>query len=140
MALPSSGPISGSQIATELGLSATNLSLGGMIDSSSLSSTNPDAYSDFYGYSSLTAFSSNSSRPRNGCTLTTSNTTYYHDGSNPGPSVGDIVYSDSAGTSPVSGGQTRYFFSGGGGSYKYVIETPFSGPNTGEVTSIGICF
>ncbi len=144
MALPSSGPISGSQIATELGLTGllgTNLSLGGMVASSSLDIEQPYAYSDFYGYSHVTttSFLSSTARPKNGCGISTSNTTYYHDGSGAGPAVGDIVYSDAAGTTPVSGGQTRYFNSGGGGSNKFVIETPFSGPNTGLVTSIGIC-
>jgi hypothetical protein len=32
MALPASGPISGSQISAELGTGATNISLGGMAD------------------------------------------------------------------------------------------------------------
>ena len=50
MALPSSGPISGSQIATELDVGAVNLSLSGMFASSSLNATDPDAYSEFYGY------------------------------------------------------------------------------------------
>ena len=140
MALPASGPISGSQIATELGLSATNLSLGGMIDSSSLSSTNPDKYSEFYGYSNLTAFLSNTSSPRNPCTIASSNTTFYHNGSNAFPVVGDIVYSDSAGTTPLFGGGRRWFFSGGSGGGKFVIQTPISGPDTGVVTSVGLCF
>jgi hypothetical protein len=51
MALPASGPISGSQIANELGVSATNISLRGMASSASFSS--PDSYSEFYGYSNL---------------------------------------------------------------------------------------
>jgi hypothetical protein len=67
MALPASGPISGSQIATELGITgvaASNLSLGGMISSSSLSNTNPDEYSEFYGYShaTLTGFTGSASQ------------------------------------------------------------------------------
>ena len=52
MALPSSGAISGSQIAAELELASTNISLEGMADSASFSS--PYAYSDFYGYSQIT--------------------------------------------------------------------------------------
>jgi hypothetical protein len=54
MALPASGPISGSQISAELGTGATNISLGGMADTASFSA--PDAYSDFYGYGGLTLF------------------------------------------------------------------------------------
>ncbi len=52
MALPNSGPISGSQIASELSVSSTNVSLAGMADTASFSA--PDAYSDFYGYSNVT--------------------------------------------------------------------------------------
>ena len=52
MALPSSGIISASQIAAELELASTNISLEGMADSASFSS--PYAYSDFYDYSQIT--------------------------------------------------------------------------------------
>jgi hypothetical protein len=51
MALPESGPLSGSQIATELGLGFTYLSLSGMYATSSLSGTTPLEYSGFWGYS-----------------------------------------------------------------------------------------
>ena len=51
MALPASGPISGSQIATELGLSSP-YSLHNMSLSASFST--PDNMSDFYGYSAAT--------------------------------------------------------------------------------------
>jgi hypothetical protein len=51
MALPASGAISGSQIATELGLSSP-YSLHNMSLSASFST--PDAMSDFYGYSAAT--------------------------------------------------------------------------------------
>jgi len=51
MALPASGPISGSQIGAELSLLPQNLSLGGMISSSSLFTTTNQEYSEFYGYS-----------------------------------------------------------------------------------------
>jgi hypothetical protein len=52
MALPASGPISGSQIGTELGISTGPYSLRNMSASASFSS--PDAMSEFYGYSALT--------------------------------------------------------------------------------------
>jgi len=52
MALHSSGAISESQIAEEIKLASTNISLEGMADSASFSS--PYAYSDFYGYSQIT--------------------------------------------------------------------------------------
>jgi hypothetical protein len=51
MALPSSGPISGSQIGAELGVSAP-YSLRSM--SSLAGFSDPDAMSEFYGYSALT--------------------------------------------------------------------------------------
>mgnify|MGYP003642653438 FL=1 len=109
MALPASGPISGSQIAAELGLTglaATNLSLGGMISSSSLSNTNPDEYSEFYGYSNATLTSYTGSAFQNGnkfiCTQTM-NVTLYHDGSSTFPTVGDTIYTDSGGTTPAVG-------------------------------------
>tara|TARA_R110001632_G_scaffold21290_4_gene62495 strand:- start:1496 stop:2389 length:894 start_codon:yes stop_codon:yes gene_type:complete len=38
------------------------------------------------------------------CTTLSSNNTYYHDGIGTFPATGDIVYTDSAGTSPLNGG------------------------------------
>ena len=49
MALPSSGPLSGSQIATELGAASTNISLRSL--SSTAGFSIPDAISEFYSYS-----------------------------------------------------------------------------------------
>jgi len=102
MALPASGPISGSQIAAELDVEAVNISLGGMADTASFSA--PDAYSDFYGYSSLTAFTVTSTTSKlyeDSCGIATS-ITYYHDGDFGIPGNGDIVYTDSAGTTFAS--------------------------------------
>jgi len=42
------------------------------------------------------------------CTLTPS-TTYYHDGAGSIPTAGDVIYSDSAGTNPLTGSGTRYY-------------------------------
>ena len=105
MALPSSGPISGSQIWNEVNGSITDppppLSLGGMIASSSLSNTNPDQYSEFYGYVNATLTSYTGSTFQNGtkfiCTQT-QNVTFYHDGSGTFPTTGDTVYTNSGGT------------------------------------------
>ena len=109
MPLPSSGPISGSQISAELGTASTNISLGGMIDSSSLSSTNPDAYSDFYGYSNLTSYTGSSFQTGTKfiCTQTL-NVTYYHDGAGSLPTVGDTIYTNSGGTTVIGGGNAGY--------------------------------
>ena len=49
MALPSSGTLSLNDIRVELGLAQSNVSLGSM--SNSVGFTDPDAVSDFYGYS-----------------------------------------------------------------------------------------
>lgn len=52
MALPSSGPLSFSAIAGELGVSLSNVSLRNMSATAGFST--PDAVSEFYGYSALT--------------------------------------------------------------------------------------
>ena len=114
MALPASGPISGSQIATELGITgvaASNLSLGGMIDSSSLSNTNPDEYSEFYGYSNvtLTSFTGSASQGGNKFICNQSlNTSYWHNGSSAYPTVGTTIYTNSGGTATIGGGSAGY--------------------------------
>tara|TARA_R110000824_G_scaffold167480_1_gene344477 strand:+ start:455 stop:880 length:426 start_codon:yes stop_codon:yes gene_type:complete len=94
MALPTSGPISGSQISTELGLVPGNISLGGMADSASFSA--PDAYSDFYGFSSLkSAFRYNGTvgKPVFECDISRAITTqFWHNGSNFLPANGDTCY------------------------------------------------
>ena len=114
MALPASGPISGSQIAAELGITgiaASNLSLGGMISSSSLSNTNPDEYSEFYGYSNvtLTSFTGSPSQPKSKFICNQSlNTSYWHNGSSAYPTVGDTIYTNSGGTATIGGGSAGY--------------------------------
>ena len=102
MGLPSSGPISGSQISTELGTSSTNISLGGMADSASF--TAPDAYSDFYGFSNLTSYlgSALQSGTKFICTATR-DVTYYHNGSGAFPALGDDVFTDTTGTTLGAG-------------------------------------
>lgn len=114
MALPASGPISGSQIATELGItgfSATNLSLGGMISSSSLSNTNPDEYSEFYGYSNATITGFTGSAFQGGSKFICNqsiNTPYWHNGSGAAyPVVGDTVYTNSGATTALGAGHVK---------------------------------
>ena len=79
----------------------------------------PYKFSDFYGYdqdcSTLTAFLSGAGTTSDACNTLGSSFTYYHDGSGVFPAVGDKVYTNSSGTTPVSGGSgTNYaaFFSG----------------------------
>ena len=55
MALPSSGEISFSAIATELGVTLSNVSLQSM--SSTAGKSSPDSMSEFYGYSAITPIS-----------------------------------------------------------------------------------
>jgi hypothetical protein len=106
MALPSSGPISGSQIANELSVAATNISLGGMADSASFIA--PDAYSDFYGYFDGTSFqgSVQQSGTKRICNNSL-NVTYYHDGAASFPGVNDTIYSNSGGTTNVGAGYIK---------------------------------
>ena len=99
MALPSSGPISGSQIATELGIAAwSNLSLGGLIATSSISNTNPDKYSEFYGYSNVTYTQvyrdDATGKVVFGCTDETY-TSVWHNGASFLPYNGDTLYTNS---------------------------------------------
>jgi len=106
MPLPSSGPISGSQISAELGTASTNISLGGMADSASF--TAPDAYSDFYGYSNLTSYTGGAFQTGTKFICnSTLNVTYYHDGSGNIPTVGDTIYTNSGGTTNVGAGYIK---------------------------------
>jgi len=74
------------------------------------------------------------------CNFTSSDNILYHDGSGTFPVVGDIVYSNSAGTTEVSGGNRRNFFADGSGSGSYTVQTAApGGSNTGLVTSIDPC-
>ena len=138
MALPASGPISGSQIAAELGITgiaASNLSLGGMISSSSLSNTNPDEYSEFYGYShaTLTSFTGSPSQPKSKFICNQSlNTSYWHNGSSAYPTVGDTIYTNSGGTATIGGGSAGYV------KLNSLQYAQFN--SSGVVTSTGPCF
>jgi hypothetical protein len=106
MALPASGPISGSQIATELDVGATNLSLSGMIASSSISDTDPDQYSEFYGYASRNSklrHASTVGKPAIACSFTgfTFNVPVYYSGSLKG---GNIAYTSPSGSEVLANG------------------------------------
>jgi hypothetical protein len=95
MALPSSGAISGSQIAAELELASTNISLKGMATSASISA--PYAYSDFYDYSQITWYYGDETgnfKPAQACPDTTTNEGRIIKGSgntSNAPEVGDTM-------------------------------------------------
>jgi hypothetical protein len=90
MALPSSGPLSMSAIATEFDQGSSNMSLY---------TSNIELANDFYGQSasSCTSFASSESPARGGaeeaCELA-AGATYYHSGSGTYPVGGDVVFSD----------------------------------------------
>ena len=103
----------------------------------------PYNMSDWYGYdqdcSTVTAFSTTAVQ-RDACNFTSSDRTFYHDGSGTYPSVGDIIYSNSAGTTKVSGGQRRWFFANGAGGGTYTVDFGNVGqPSPGTVNAVGIC-
>lgn len=132
MSLPSSGEIKASQMNTVAGRSATaNAPLSGSSStpqtgslvkiyataSPPVNQSAPHAFSEFYGrsFATLTSFLSGAGTTSDACNTLGSSFTYYHDGSGVFPAVGDIVYTNSAGTIPASGGTgTNYaaFFSG----------------------------
>ena len=100
MALQSSGTISLDDIRIELGLSQSNVSLGSMSNTAGFA--DPDSMSEFYGYLHLTSFiSSDGINPYDFACAAGLNETYYHSGSG-SPSIGDYVYSDSNGTTPLT--------------------------------------
>ena len=140
MALPSSGPISGSQIWEEVNGSTTDpppqLSLGGMIASSSLSNTDPDAYSDFYGYGSLISFylTVAGTLQKPACNQTCDNTAY-HDGGSLLPTTGDTIYTNASGTVAKPNG--TYGVSGTSGANPATTITVNGG--SGNVSQVGTC-
>jgi hypothetical protein len=100
MALPTSGPLSFSAIANELGTSLNNVSLRGMSNSAGFST--PDSIGEFYGYSFGSGglievnWGYNSRRYLFACSA--SQTTFYADSSS--PNTATVVYFDAEGTMP----------------------------------------
>ena len=85
----------------------------------------------------LTSFSSSTGGKNQSsvCSFGSVNQTYYHDGSNATPVVGDTVYSDSAGTTPLA--ENNYKLNALG---SYHIENAGVGnPATGVVDSLDPC-
>ena len=104
MGLPSSGQISINDIATEFGVTLSNVALNATLGTyASKGSGATTAMSDFFGLSNLTAFTYNSEgQERNACRLESIEDTAYHDGSGTYPAVNDSVYSNSSGTTALS--------------------------------------
>jgi hypothetical protein len=106
MALPASGPISSSQVATEFSVSQTNISLSnlGTKLSSAITAGQPvELASDFYGQSAgVTVYSFVGSdieeSPTAACSIEEPENTWYHDGGPGEPAQGDTIYSDNPGT------------------------------------------
>ena len=93
---------------------------------------NSDAISEFYGYSAVTLTSFSGSVDRSNifqACVAFLTQTYYHDGSGTIPVAGDVVYTNSGGTSPLGSGIYRSWNGG------YMVLT-FS---TGLVSSTGNC-
>lgn len=116
MAIPASGPISMSMLATEFSSSQTSdYSLGGLGTklSSAVTYGQPVSMSVFYGQSlvTLTAFGMQdptepAGNASSACEGGSSNTAY-HTGTGTYPAVGDTVYSDSSGTTLLVDGFYR---------------------------------
>ena len=89
-------------------------------------------FRDYGSQNAFTAFLSNTSSPRDACTIAISNATFYHTGSGTFPAVNDTVYSD-LGITPLFSGPRRQFNSDGSGSGTYTVNS------SGVVTSTGSC-
>jgi len=137
MGLPSSGQISINDIATEFGVTLSNVALNATLGTyASKGAGATTAISDFYGLSNLTSFSYNAQEednPTEACSLEEIGDTAYHNGSGSSPVSGDNVYSDSSGSSPLENGST----------YKYDNGTESGGflniGASGVVSSLGNC-
>ena len=109
MALPTSGPLSMSAIATEFGQASSNMSLytfGSTLPTPTVTS-NIELANDFYGQSasSCTSFSG-SEQSKEACELDPE-ITYYHNGSGTYPVAGDNVFTDSSCSQALGGGSYK---------------------------------
>jgi hypothetical protein len=143
MALPASGPISSSQVATEFSVSQTNISLSnlGTQLSTPITAGQPvNLATSFYGQSgvSLTSFTAildSNGNPFEGgeaaCNAEEVTTdTWYFDGTGTSPATGDNVYTNSGGTSSAPDGIFKY--SPGRGFQTKTVES-------GEIIEQSIC-
>lgn len=123
MTLPSSGQISLSNIRSELSSSGqitlASASLGYYVTINTASAQYPNnsapySMNEWYGYNqnavALTSFlmsATGDPDEPSACPLTP-DTTYYHNGANAYPQVGDYVYTDSAGNTPFNSAGNYY--------------------------------
>ncbi len=139
MALPTSGPLSMQDIATEFSQGSTNMSLytfGSTLPTPTVTS-NIELANDFYGQSAitLTAFTYNSEgdeSPTAACSLESTEDTAYHNGSGTYPDIDDVVYSDSSGTNELAQAVYKYDNGTSAGGFINVAED-------GEVSNLGNC-
>ena len=130
MALPSSGPLSMQDIATEFSQGSSNMSLytfGSTLPTPTVTS-NIELANDFYGQSasSCTSFSG-SEESREPCEMEPE-ITYYHNGSGTYPVAGDDVFTDSSCSTAL-----------GEGSYKMASGNVMVVSEGGEVSSTFSC-
>ena len=131
MALPSSGPLSMQDIATEFSQGSTNMSLytfGSTLPTPTVTS-NIELANDFYGQSasSCTSFTSTSVSSREPCEEEPEDT-LYHNGSGTYPAAGDDVFTDSSCSTTLSEG-----------SYKMANEKIMEVTSGGQVSETYSC-
>jgi len=137
MAIPASGAISMSMLATEFSSSqTTNISLFGLASKLSTPVTsNIFEAASFYGQSlvTLTAFGYSGTSPfdtaSDACDEGGTGGTAYHNGSGAYPAVNDLVYEDSAGSTPLSDG---FYRMNSGQSLEIEDETAMTIANCGK--------
>jgi len=140
MALPTSGPISSSQVATEFSVSQTNISLSnlGTKLSSAITAGQPvELASDFYGQSAgvnVTSFTTSEPQTNGSlaCAIEEPENTLYHDGGVGEPTVGDTVYTDDPGTTTLGAGFILFLVGGN-------TRTAFQINSSGEIIGTTTC-
>ena len=131
MGLPSSGQISINDIATEFGVTLSNVALNATLGTyASKGAGATTAISDFYGLSALTEYLGGSLEESGSaaCEIEDPENTYYHNGSGAAPAVSDTVYTNSSGTTTLGAGHHLYVDSS---EIRSSIQTNSSGVITG---------
>lgn len=146
MALPSSGQLSLNDIKTELGAASTNVSLGSMSNTAGFSE--PDAISDFYGYSAATSYEGTISERSNSdsneaCGGLEVETTVYKNGSSSTPAAGDYIFTNSGLSTnlvPAEGFGVWYKYEDvPGGNVPYAIYLLEGNSNECVIESVSAC-